>query len=129
MDCLKTAPLIFVWALLCNACVAQPSSNFVKLVAEAEKETDAKNWQAAITLWEKVNQQNPVHGNYTYQLGNAYLQVGNFGKAIEYFDKNFSLSSRKSYYGALNLAKAYAKMGDQDNALRWIKKSFDLRHA
>ena len=59
MDCLKTAHLIFVWALLCTSCVAQPSSNFVKLVAEAEKETDAKNWQAAITLWEKVNQQNP----------------------------------------------------------------------
>lgn len=117
---------LLVCVFVCNTCVAQPKLNFIQLVSAAEKATADKNWEQAVTLWQMVNEQNPVHHNYTYQLGNAYMQVANYPKALEYFDKNSALSGDKSYYSAFNIARVYARMGDINKAMQWIRKSFDL---
>lgn len=123
---LKYVLLLLTGLVACRAAFSQTSQNFVQLVEDAEKETIAKNWSQAILLWEKVNEQNPVHYNYTYQLGNAYEQSEQYEKAVRYYQMNYELNSSRSYYSAFNLAKAYAKWGDKDNAMNWIKKSFDL---
>jgi tetratricopeptide (TPR) repeat protein len=105
---------------------SQESRTFVQLVAEAEKATSAKDWESAAVMWEKVNEQNPLHEHFTYQLGNAYEQTGQYDKALALYEKGFQLSGKKSYYDAFNIAKVYAKKGDKKNAIIWLKKSFDL---
>jgi tetratricopeptide (TPR) repeat protein len=113
-------------AFVYSTCIAQPKQTFIQLVSDAEKETANKNWPSAIVLWEKVNEQNPVHHDYNYQLGNSYYQAGRYAKALEVFKKGFELSGRRSYYGAFNIAKTYAKSGDGKVSMTWVKKSFDL---
>jgi tetratricopeptide (TPR) repeat protein len=123
----KTGIMIMLfWSTIAISCYSQAPHSFIQLVTEAEKETASKNWKSAIPLWENVVLQNPVHIDYSYQLGNAYYQAGQYTKALKLFEKCDELTGGKSYYDAFNLAKTYAMMGDKISSLKWVKKSFEL---
>lgn len=102
------------------------AQGFPELLREAEKASASQQWPLALQLWEKVYAQNPVHLNHLYQLGNAYLQSGNYQQALHYFEKGFHLTEQRSYNSAFNVARVYARMGDKDKTLEWIHKCFWL---
>lgn len=117
---------IIIFALLCPFTGFSQTISFTGLLKQAEAATSAKNWAEAITCWEKINQQNPVHQQYTYHLANAHFQLGNYTTALEWYEKNHMLYGGKNYYSAFNIARVYARLKDSENTMVWLKKSFEL---
>jgi tetratricopeptide (TPR) repeat protein len=96
-----------------------------------------KNWQEAIPIIELLTNQYPDDGDTWYILGLAYFQLGQWEKSISAFERTLALGtiitniptgSAPSNDIMINVAEAYAELGDESNAITWINKSLAARY-
>ena len=108
--------------------IAQQSDpgEFISLLFNARKLTTDKNWKDAVPAWEQVAEKNPVNGEYVANLANAYYNTAQYTKGIEAYKKQMDLGYGILFNAAYNIACCYSLMGDKENALTWLQRSFDM---
>lgn len=96
-----------------------------------------EDWQAAQPILESLTNQFADDGDTWYILGLTYLQLQEWGKAIVALKKtvdlgtilsNIPVGSPPSNDIMINIAEAYAELGQAENAIAWIKKSLAFRY-
>lgn len=100
----------------------------------------AKNekWQEAIPVLENLTKQYQSDSDLFYILGLAYYQVEQYQNAITALKQTLDLGgtnlsgvptgSSPSNDLMIKIAQAYAKGGDKDNAMSWLRKGFASRY-
>ena len=67
-------------------------------------------------------------------LGNAYLSLGEYDKAIEYYEKGLEISHAIGDKSGIaskngNLGNAYLSLGEYDKAIEYYEKGLEISHA
>jgi tetratricopeptide (TPR) repeat protein len=108
--------------------MAQPSAaaQFVSLVEQADARMAAKDWEAAIPLWERVVASNPVEGRFWNQLGRARYRAKRFREAIPAWEKAIALGDGSPENTAYDIACAYARMNDATQAVAWLRRALGM---
>ena len=109
------------------ACAQQSDGGeFLDLLAAARKHTADRNWDNAVAAWRQVTERNPVNGEYVANLADALYYSGQFAKSIEIYKKQLDLRYGRQYIAAYNIACCYALVGNKNQALDWLEKSFAM---
>jgi tetratricopeptide (TPR) repeat protein len=120
---MKTVRLIVpVLVLICSVVPAifaqtQPSPRMLA----ANELLKAKNWSEAAKAYEEIVKDEPGNGRAWYQLGVARFSLEKFELAVEAFQKNIAISNSPNVM--YNLACAYARLGQKEQALDWLGKA------
>lgn len=94
-------------------------------------------WPVAQPLLEKLVSQYPDDGDTWYLLGLSSMQTEAWAKAITAFEKTLALGtalkgvptgSTPSNDIMINIAQAYAALGDSDNSMKWAEKALAARY-
>lgn len=97
----------------------------------------SENWQAAKPILESLTSQYPDDGDTWYIFGLTYFQLGEWQNAINAYEKTLALgtilsgipkASAPSNDIMINIAEAYAELGQEANALHWINKALEARY-
>lgn len=82
-------------------------------------------WGNKISLWADCVKKSPHKGRPYVNLGFAYIESGQYDKALEATQKGIDLDPKfaGAYY---NLGIIYQKMGDLDKAIAMAKKSLEI---
>ena len=99
---------------------------FLSLVREAEAKSNAKQWTEALQLWEQVVKANPVQARYWRAMANVAYQAKQYRKAIDAYVEVIELGGGFPSAAAYNIACCYALLGEKEQALQWLQKSFDM---
>jgi tetratricopeptide (TPR) repeat protein len=112
-------------------CFAQdsPTKTYLATLAQAEAKTTAKEWNDAAVLWGKIVQINPVEGRYWNQLASAYYNAKDYRKSIPAYEKQIELGYGIPANAAYNIACDYALLGENEQALKWLEKAFEMGFA
>jgi tetratricopeptide (TPR) repeat protein len=125
-----------LWLAVPAAVAAQPNEPaadrgspvaFLSLVEQAEAKSAARDWAAAIMLWEQVVRANPTEGRYWSRLGTARFNMRDFRGAIPALQRSVELGYGFPENGAYNIACAYAQLGDKDQAFAWLERALAMR--
>ena len=122
---------IFCLAAVAATATAQEwdTPAFLQIMRAAQAKANAKQWSDAAGLWEQVVKMNPVDPDYWRQWAFALYQLKEYRKAIAANEKALELGSPPSDFPwsvAYDIACNYALMGDKQNALKWLDKSWHL---
>jgi hypothetical protein len=113
-----TAAVLFALTLQ-----AQESPNeYFDLVRQARAKNEAKEWSEAAKLWQRVVALNPVRSSLWNALAEAHFEAKEYRPAIAAWEKALELGWWPAH-SALHVARAYARLGDEQNALRPPKKT------
>ena len=101
---------------------AEPSSEVLTLVDEAEILISEKNYESAI---KKLNLAIEKAENYSpayYQLGRAYHYSYQYEPAIQNYKKALELDP---FYGeaSYNIGSCYSDLGNYDASINWLEKA------
>jgi hypothetical protein len=99
---------------------------YLKLLAQAEAKSAAKQWTEAAALWEQVVRMNPVNGEFWNSLADARYEAKDYLKAIPAYQKVIELRYAIPSNAAYNIACCYALAGDKEHALEWLDKAFEM---
>jgi tetratricopeptide (TPR) repeat protein len=108
------------------AAAAGPPLNaaaFIGLVEAADARSAARDWPAAIPLWEKVVAANPVEGRFWSRLATARYGAKDYRGAIPAYEKAFALGYGAPQNIAYNIACSYALLGEKDAAFAWLARA------
>src|SRR5688500_10863657 len=84
------ATFVAVEASVCG----QPRTDaFLEDLSEAQEKSQARDWAAAIPLWERVIAANPHVAWFWNSLGTAQYNAGEYRKAIPSFEKALELGA------------------------------------
>ena len=119
--------LIFaILILTIMTCLAYGQTRtFPQILTEARAKTTAKDWTEAAKLWEEVVQINPVESKFWRQLAVVQYRAKDYKKAISTFEKLLELGGDVPSFSLYNIASCYALLGEKDQSLNWLEKSFD----
>jgi tetratricopeptide (TPR) repeat protein len=82
----------------------------------------AEKWAEAAEAYEAVVKSEPDNAAAWYNLASARYRLGEFAPAAAAFEKNVALT--KNPNAMFNLACAYARMGEKDKAVEWLREAF-----
>src|SRR5687768_1422235 len=92
MKMLRTVTVVAALLLTGARVHAQPGpESFLNGLREAEEKSQAREWKAAIPLWERVIATNPHVGWFWYSLGTAQFNSGEYRKAASSFERALEL--------------------------------------
>lgn len=111
----------------------------------SKKNSEEKNWELSLkyfkledyTRADKIMQellaQNPKNKNYLYKAGIAKLRLGEYEKALSYFEASKKLTSESDkmllYYLNLNEGQANQKLGNINTAIALYKKAYSYNNS
>ena len=93
---------------------------------QAEAKTAAKEWKDAATAWQRVVESNPVNARFWSLLADASYESKDYRKAISAYEKALDLGAGFPSNLAYNIACCYALLGEKEQAMKWLEKSFDM---
>ncbi len=99
---------------------------FRDTLGRAQAKTLSREWAEAASSWEMIVQMNPVEGEFWNQLAEVRYQNKEYLKAAQAYEKALELGDGFPSDASYNIARCYAQLGDKDQAMRWLEKSFDL---
>jgi tetratricopeptide (TPR) repeat protein len=97
-----------------------------ELVKQAEDKMAAQEWTAASSIWEQVVAANPTMPRYWDQLGRSLQFAKDYRKAIAALEMSLELGAGYPFNTAYNIACSYGKLGEKDQALKWLEKAMDM---
>jgi hypothetical protein len=124
-------PLVCFLITVAGTAIAQglDTPTFLQILQAAQTKSDANDWQDAAGLWEQVVKMNPVDPDYWRQWALALYQLKEYRQAIAANEKSLELGSPTSDFPwsvAYDIARNYALIGDSNQALKWLDKSWHL---
>ncbi len=103
------------------------SDTYLELVTRANERSQAQDWAAAGSLWEQVVEINPTVANFWYALGTAWLNAGEYRKAIPALEKARALGAGSiNFKPAWDIARAYGLLGEKEPTLEWLERALDV---
>lgn len=123
---LYTFSLVIVMSLLAN--VVQAQSNVATLLKQGKEKHTAKDYKAAIALFDQAIKLDKKQKEVYYHRGMAYFKLHEFQDAVADFDRAIALDAK---YGMAYVGKAFVKYeaGDSEGACEDIKKAGELGFA
>lgn len=118
--------IVSLLALICLVALsifAQTQATQSPRMIAATELLKAKNWNEAAKAYEAIVKDEPGNGRAWYQLGMARFSLEKFELAVEAFRKNIAISNNPNVM--YQLACAYARLGQKESALEWLKKAID----
>lgn len=103
-----------------------PATPFSTLLARAELAIANQDWPQAAHRWQAVIEANPVNGTFWANLAEAKRKTGDDRGAIAAEREVYRLGN--GYYSshvAYRIATAHARLGEPEDALAWLERSFD----
>jgi hypothetical protein len=109
-------------------------TTYEQIVSEAQSKTAAKEWVAAIALWERAVEMNPHLTRNWISYANALYEAKEYRKAITAYEKWNELGASYPWDATYNIACCYALLGEKSKALQWLADALNLgfrnlRHA
>src|SRR5262245_53922220 len=101
-------------------------NSFLETLTKAEAASAGRRWSEAAPLWQTVVQANPVNAAFAFQLANALYQAKDYRRAIPAYEHALELRAGFPSNMAYNIACSYALLGDKEQALQWLSRSFDM---
>ncbi len=111
----------------------------------SRKNSEEKNWELSLKYFkledypkaDKIMQdllsQNPKNKNYLYKAGIAKLRLGEYEKALTYFEASKKLATETDktllYYLNLNEGQANQKLGNINTAIALYKKAYTFNNS
>jgi Tetratricopeptide repeat len=107
---------------------------YLRMVAEAEAESEAARWAAAAALWEQVVARNPVHGSHWDRLAEACFERGDYRRAQAAYERVLNLGAwggrltETVFSGEVGyrIACCQARLGDRESAVAALRRALDL---
>ena len=108
---------------------------YLQALSLAEARTDAGQWTQAVTLWQRVTEQNPVNGNHWDRLAQAQYESGDYAAALAAWERAADLGvwDRRTireerpaaFRGELEYRRACcrARLGDGPGALDELERA------
>jgi tetratricopeptide (TPR) repeat protein len=94
------------------------------LVKEADNHFQTKDWAGAARAYESIAKAEPTNGRAWYRLGYSLHALGKYNQAVEAFKKAAAINSNPIVF--YNLACAYSKNNEKEQALEWLNKSIEV---
>jgi tetratricopeptide (TPR) repeat protein len=120
---LTIGALLAVASAPARAQAPMPAPAFVALVEQANARTAAKDWAAAMPLWERVVAANPVEGRFWNALATARYNARDYRAAIPAYRKAVELGYGIGGNALYNLACSYALAGQPAEALAALSRA------
>lgn len=102
------------------------TTTFFRALASAELATSNEAWPDAAVQWEEITAANPVNGHYWSRLAEAREKLGDEHGAIAAYEHVFELRNGFPAETAYKIARCQARLGNVDEALRWLKRAWEL---
>lgn len=115
------ALMTVVWMLIALAFSAQVVIAQT-LLDKAIADYRAENYEEAVQAFTKLRQLEPSNSVSAFYLGLSYKQIGNLLEAIKNFEDALMLSPKVNDAYA-EVIESYYNIGDDKNAMRWIKEA------
>jgi hypothetical protein len=115
--------------LLCVGTISNAQTSpagFAETLSNARAASAARRWTDAAPLWQKVVESNPVNAEFALRLATALFQAKNYRAAIPAYERALALGADFPSSMAYNIACAYALLGEKEQALQWLEKSFEM---
>lgn len=128
----RACALLFIVITLINGSLnpaqaqEQGSPSFVETLQQAMAKSETKDWKEATAAWQRVVDANPVNAQFWNQLADAAYNNKDYRRAIAAYEKAMELGSGYPSNAAYNIACCYALLGEKEQALKWLQKSFDM---
>ena len=100
--------------------------SFLNELRSAQERSQAREWTAAIPLWERVVAANPYIGGFWYSLGTAQLNSGEYRKAASSFERALELGVGRSSIIAFDVARSHAMLKEKDATMKWLERAWGL---
>ncbi|MDQ3654721.1 MAG: tetratricopeptide repeat protein [Chloroflexota bacterium] len=108
--------------------MAQDTTSFLRLLAQAEDATDQERWPDAAHYWCQVVEINPVDGRFWLNLADARIHDGDIRGAIEPLEQVLALRQEFPPETMVRLAGCHAHLGDESAALDWLERAIAGGH-
>jgi tetratricopeptide (TPR) repeat protein len=86
---------------------------------------EAKDYVQAAALYQELAQANPKDGETWLRLARSRYQLNDYRAAVEAFGRANEIGFGQLQQNDLAIARAYAKLGEKDNALTWLGKALN----
>lgn len=97
-----------------------PRDSCRRMVAARAQETlSAHRWTEAVTLWEDALARNGGDAQHWQAYGDALYRAARYRESIAAFEQAMLLGGAESE-GAWKVARAYARLDNRKQALRWL---------
>jgi tetratricopeptide (TPR) repeat protein len=109
----------------CSAASASDSSHSV-VVLRARSATAAGEWNEAAELWRDALLLDDRNGAHWLTLGDVLVRADRHREAAAAYQRAIQVDARLTERGTHSVARAYAKMGDDRQAVRWLEQALRL---
>jgi tetratricopeptide (TPR) repeat protein len=99
---------------------------YVETLQLAQSKSEAREWKEAAAAWQRVVEANPVNAGFWNSLADAAYGNKDYRRAISAYEKALELGAGFPSNAAYNIACCYALLGEKEQALTWLQKSFDM---
>lgn len=99
---------------------------FLDNLAQAQAKSQAREWAAALPLWQYVVGANPNAGFFWYSLGTAQYNTEHYREAAASFEKALELGVGRRANVAFEIARSHAMLKEKDATLNALQRAFDL---
>lgn len=99
-------------------------TEYYELSQEGERLYQQQSYAKAAEVYEKLTKAYPWEGEKWQRFASSLYRLGKFREAIPAFLKaaELGLPDRSQHY-AVDIARSYARAGDNDDALNWLEKA------
>lgn len=116
----------FLLALTIAQVATAQDLSFPHLLRQAQQFSQSQDWPRAATHWQEVVTANPTHASYWQALATARFETGQYPAAIAAYARKFELLGRRDSHAPFDIARAYARLGQPDSALQYLRQSLAL---
>ena len=87
----------------------------------ADSLLEYEKWEQAAKAFKMLSEENPVNGEFSFNLGTALAKIGDFPSAITAHKQSLETGFKKGR-NINQIAINYAQSGNSTEAIKWIKK-------
>ena len=112
----------------CPDCSASTATDSVRAatVRQARNATRDGAWNAAVDLWRDALLLDDRTGTDWLALGDVLLEAERHREAAASYERAIQVDARLTVPGTRGVARAYARMGNDRQAVRWLEQAIRL---
>lgn len=102
---------------------ATPPGSFASSLRAAAAAYDAGQFARAAALYEQLVRANPINPDYWRRLAASHYLAGEYAQSIPAYLRALQLRQDQPATLAFFLARAYARSGDSESGMRWLRQA------